>query len=195
MIAPGVGHADDRSDECLLAETMEGDGQALTVLVQRYHAPLLAYLYRYGGDHALAEDLVQETFLRVLRQDSYRLGRPVRPWLYATATNLARDHFKSAAVVRAVRPDEATWSALPDQGPGPEARAICRLGEREVAAAVGGLGHQHRAVLLLRLYHDLELREIAETLGIPVGTVKSRLSVGLRRLRELLNDVRGGSEP
>ena len=89
----------ERSDEELMAAVMSGDQSALTLLVGRYHATLLGYLYRLvGGDRPLAEDLVQETLLRVLQQRTYRSDRPFKPWVYTIATNLAKDHMKSAAV-------------------------------------------------------------------------------------------------
>src|SRR5215469_14269530 len=88
----------ERSDEQLMRAVMAGDQGALAALVTRHHAPLLGYLYRLvGGDRPLAEDLVQETLLHVLRRHTYQVGRPFEPWLYAIATNLARDYFKSAA--------------------------------------------------------------------------------------------------
>ncbi len=89
----------ERSDEQVMAAVMAGDQAALAALVTRHHSPLLGYLSRLtGGDRPLAEDLVQETFLRVLRQGICQPDRPFKPWLYAIATNLARDHFKSAAM-------------------------------------------------------------------------------------------------
>ena len=87
-----------KSDEQLLTAVMAGDQVALAALAARHHAPLLGYLYRLaGGDVQLAEDLVQETLLHVLRQRTYQSHRPFKPWLYAIATNLTRDYFKSAA--------------------------------------------------------------------------------------------------
>src|SRR5258708_11942488 len=88
----------ERSDELLIAAVLAGDQVAFATLVSRHHAPLLGYLYRLvGGDRPLAEDLVQETLLHVLRQRTRPSDRPFKPWLYTIATNLARDYFKSAA--------------------------------------------------------------------------------------------------
>src|SRR5258708_32327927 len=89
----------ERSDEQLMAAVMAGDQVALAALVTRHHAPLLGYLYRLvGGDRQLAEDLVRETLLHVLRQRTYQANRPFKPWLYMIDTNLARDYFKSTPV-------------------------------------------------------------------------------------------------
>jgi RNA polymerase sigma-70 factor, ECF subfamily len=175
------------SDEHLLAAVLAGDMDALAALVVRYQAPLAGYLDRLvGPDWALAQDLVQETFMRVLRQHSCRGNRPFKPWLYAIATNLARDHFKSAAVQRATRWDDEFASRLPDWDTGPEEQALARERAADIADALGTLSHEYRATLVLRFYNALSLQEIADTLDVPLGTVKSRLSVGLRRLREVL---------
>src|SRR5690242_17931314 len=94
----------ERSDEQLLAGVLTGDQAALAAPVTRHHALLLGYLYRLvGGDRPLAEDLVQETLLRVLGQRTRQSDSPFKPWLYKIATNLARDHFKSAAVRQRAR--------------------------------------------------------------------------------------------
>lgn len=177
------------ADEQLMTAVMAGDQSALTALVTRHHSALLGYLYRLtGGDRPLAEDLVQETFLRVLQQRSYRADHPFKPWLYAIATNLARDTFKSSAVRCRYRVDDGEEALLHlyDSAPGPEERALSAEQGSEVMAALNQLGEEYRVALLLRFYQGLSLQEIAETLRVPLGTVKSRLSVGTHRLRALL---------
>lgn len=162
-----------------------GDRPALGRLVERHHRPLIGYLYRLsGGDRPLAEDLAQETFVRLLRGSCYQVGRPFKPWLYAIATNLARDHFKAAYTRHTVAPVETADPV--DAAPGPEEVALAAEQGGEVAVALRRLGPEYRAALLLRFYGDLSLQEIAIALDVPLGTVKSRLSVGCRRLRVLL---------
>lgn len=179
----------ERSDEQLMAAVMADDQAALAALVTRHHSPLLGYLSRLtGGDRQLAEDLVQETFLRVLRQGTCQPDRPFKPWLYAIATNLARDHFKSAAMRLHWQGNDAEKALLRlhESTPGPEERALAAEQGGEIMAALAQLGEEYRVVLLLRYYQGLSLGEIAETLGVPLGTVKSRLSVGTHRLRAVL---------
>jgi RNA polymerase sigma-70 factor (ECF subfamily) len=185
----------ERSDEELMAAVLAGDQTALALLVRRHHAPLLSYLYRVvGGDHPLAEDLVQETLLRVVRQRTYQSGRPFRPWLYTIATNLARDHFKSAAVRQSLqqRDGEEALLHLRDPQVSPEERVLAAEKRDEVRTALAQLREEYRVVILLRFYQGLSLLEIAETLRIPVGTVKSRLSASVHRLRSTLGPVRKG---
>jgi RNA polymerase sigma-70 factor (ECF subfamily) len=185
-----------KTDEQLMAAATAGDQAALAELVARYHAPLLGYLYRLvDGDRPLAEDLVQETLLHVLRQSTYAVERPCKPWLYSIATNLARDHLKSAEVRRRLRgADEEELLRLHDVAPGPEARVLAAEQSGEVQMALTSLSEEYRVVLVLRFYQEFSLKEIAETLQIPLGTVKSRLSVGVHRLREVLAPVREGVE-
>ncbi|MHB8598057.1 MAG: RNA polymerase sigma factor [Ktedonobacteraceae bacterium] len=185
----------ERSDEQLMTAVTVGDQVALATLVTRHHAPLLGYLYRLvGGDCPLAEDLVQETLLHVLRQCTYQANRPFKPRLYMIATNLARDHFKSAAVRECWRSGDSEQALLQlyDSAAGPEERAIASEQGNEVREALAQLREEYRVVLLLRFYQGFSLQEIAETLHIPLGTVKSRLSVGVHRLRTVLAPVQKG---
>lgn len=185
----------ERSDEQLMAGVMTGDQMALSALVTRHHGPLLGYLYRFvGGNRLLAEDLVQETMLHVLRQRTYQPDRPFKPWLYTIATNLARDYFKSAAVRQRWQKDdeEEVLLQLYDDTAGPEEHALAAEKGLEVRVALTQLREEYRVVLLLRFYQGFSLQEIAETLQIPLGTVKSRLSVGAHRLRKMLTSVLKG---
>jgi RNA polymerase sigma-70 factor (ECF subfamily) len=185
----------ERSDEQLMAAVQAGDQVALAALVTRHHALLLGYLYRLvGGDRQLAEDLVQETLLLVLRQRTYQAARPFKPWLYTIATNLARDYFKSAAVCQRWREgdEEEALLHLEDLEPSPEERVLAAEQGNEVRAALAQLGEDYRVVVVLRFYQGFSLQEIAQTLHIPLGTVKSRLSVAVHRLRSVLAPVQKG---
>jgi RNA polymerase sigma-70 factor, ECF subfamily len=185
----------ERSDEQLMAAVQAGDQVALATLVTRHHALLLGYLYRLvGGDRQLSEDLVQETLLHMLRQRTYLADRPFKPWLYMVATNLARDYFKSAAVRQRWRggDEEEVLLHLYDNEPSPEECALAAERGSEVRAALAQLGEEYRIVLLLRFYQGFSLQEIAQTLHIPLGTVKSRLSVGVHRLRAMLAPITKG---
>jgi RNA polymerase sigma-70 factor (ECF subfamily) len=180
------------TDEELARGVQRGSRRDLASLVERHHGPLLGFLYRMcGGDRALAEDLTQETFLRVLRAiRQYHYPRPFKPWLYAIATNAARDHFKLAEIRHAdsEADNSSVWDAAADPSTGPEASALIGDEAQQVVVAVSALPMHQREAVILRYYQDLSLAEIADTLGVPVGTVKSRISLGLKRLRSLLKD-------
>jgi len=177
------------SDEQLALGIQHGRADDLTLLVERHHGPLLGFLYRMtGGDRALAEDLVQETFLRLLSKiDSYRYPRPLKPWLYAIAVNIARDHYKQA--------EFRHTDSMPTQfeisvAGTPETELVTNEETQQVATAMNNLPLLQREVILLRYFHELSLDEISQILQVPVGTIKSRLSVGLQRLKERLTAER-----
>lgn len=183
-----------------------GDREALAHLVRRYHRPLLAFYYRLSGDYHLAQDLAQECFLRlVARAGLYRYPQPLRPWLYRIAVNIWRDHVRSAAY-RPGRtiPVPLLWDrdsfplperpggdpVLSEAVPGPDEEVWRRLQGAEVAAALRALPPEFAQVLILRFGQELTVPEIAGALGLPEGTVKSRIFHGLRHLRDRLTAPR-----
>ncbi len=115
------------SNEELIEQVLNGDRSALAKLVERHHRPLLGYLFRMvGGNHPLAQDLVQETFIRVLKQRSYAAGRPFKPWLHAIATNLVRDHFRALRNRNSESLEGSTAQSVSDAAPSPEERPLPR---------------------------------------------------------------------
>lgn len=171
-------------DEKLALDVQRGKQAALAQLIKRHHNPLMGYLFRMtSGDRQLAEDLVQETFLRMLRGiDRYTYPRPFKPWLYAIATNLARDHYKAADFRLAADIDENLWHDT-----SPEEIALASDEVHTVIRALATMPDFQREVIVLRFYQALSLAEIADALDIPIGTVKSRLSMGIKRLRDVLH--------
>lgn len=171
------------ADETLARRIQNGDRSAVEPLIERHYSPLIGYLYRMtGGDRALAEDLAHETFMRVIGSIAqYQHPRPFKAWLYAIATHAARNHYKSADQRYTANADE-DFDA-PDDQPidtgmieGEEAAAVI--------AALESLPDHQREVITLYYYQQFSLQEIADTLHIPLGTVKSRLSIGISRLRD-----------
>jgi RNA polymerase sigma-70 factor, ECF subfamily len=173
------------SDEQLARGVQAGRASDLALLVERHHSPLLGFLYRLtGGDRPLAEDLAQETFLRLLRGiHQFQPARPFKPWLYAIAVNVGRDHYKSAD---ARHTDSLTEDYDAPDPLTPVEAALAAEAWQQVAAAVSALPLHQREVVVLRYADDLPLNEIAAILSLPVGTVKSRLSLALGRLRAQL---------
>jgi RNA polymerase sigma-70 factor (ECF subfamily) len=164
------------SDEELMAAVARGDERALGGLVERHGARLHAHLARLVGDRDDAHDLLQETWVRVARSaKTYETGRPVRPWLYGIAGNLARDlHRRRQVRGRLVGLD----------GQRAEAPAV-RPGDRiDLRRQLDRLPDRLREVVLLRFYEDLSEAEAALALGVPRGTVKSRLHGAIRELKQ-----------
>lgn len=196
------------SDEILATAVKTGDGAAFRILVERYERPLHAFLVRVTGDANGADDVFQETFIRVLKSiGRYEDGRPFRPWLYTIALNQARNSFRrtrreprvsidaalggGAAEGRGATLSDALASAVgspveaASQG---EAAALVR----EAVAALTGAG---REALVLFYFEGLSYEEVAEVLSIPLGTVKSRIHNALAKLVVVIGSRRASLGP
>jgi RNA polymerase sigma-70 factor (ECF subfamily) len=193
-----------RSDEDLLLRLRGGDRDALDPLVRRYERELFGYLRRYVGDDDLADDVFQNTFLQVfLKIKQYEPGRPARPWLYAIATNQAIDALRRRNRRIADRPADTVsapdeegeprplFELLPAPGDAPPDAADRTEQRQQVQAAVAKLPELLRQAVLLVYFQGLKYQDAADALGIPVGTVKSRLHAALAKLTE---EWAGGQE-
>ena len=159
----------------------------MTMLVERYYDALLHYMVRMcGGRQTVAEDMVQETFLRMMRKITlYNPARPFKPWLYAIATNIARNYYQLADTRYAVNPVEDVDFA--DKQPQPEDVLMQSEQAQGISRALAQLPDHQREVVVLFYYQEMPQKDIAEILNIPVGTVKSRLSLGLKRIRAMID--------
>ena len=173
-----------KRDEELIVEHVAGTPGVFDRLVARYAADLYNFFQRFVGNSAAADDLVQETFLQVhLSASSFDPNRSFKPWLYTIAANKGRDHIRA----RRRRPMQSLDSA----GSDPDSPAPAALLEAQGAAVpeevdaaeqaeavrrmIGQMPEHLKLILILGYYQKLPYSEIAEILGIPVGTVKSRL--------------------
>lgn len=185
-----------RTDEELLLLLREGYKEAMGTLVRRYQRELFGYLRRYVNDEHLAEDIFQLTFVALYAKiNQYEKGRPARPWIYAIATNQAIDAMRRVGR----RPTVSIESAEVENQEG-ERRGLCELLESKetnplehadlselrtlVRATVDRLPDFLRVVVILAYYQGLKYQDIADILGIPLGTVKSRLHTALAKLHE-----------
>lgn len=169
------------------------DEHALEELIHRYQRPLYNYLVRYTGNRDRAEDVFQRTFERVFeRRQQFEPGRRFKPWVFSIATHLAIDAMRKAGRHRSLELDAAAdgrdsshgslLDLLSDDRPSPIAQLEADERRQWVRDALAALPEKPRAVILLAYYERLTLAEIADTLGIPLGTVKSRLHRGLVEL-------------
>jgi RNA polymerase sigma-70 factor (ECF subfamily) len=185
------------SDEELLAQFCLGQTEAFGVLVKRYEKELFGYLQRYLGDRNLADDVFQNTFLQLYTKiGTYEAGKPVRPWLYTIATHQAIDALRRNGRHQAVSLDQGK-AAAPDgngqistlvelieaRGPDPFEQVQGEERRQRVRHSVDHLPDFLRQVVILAYYQGLKYREIAEIVGVPVGTVKSRLHAALGKLQ------------
>jgi RNA polymerase sigma-70 factor (sigma-E family) len=165
-------------------DAVESAGK-LDLLYRTYSPDALRVAYLLTGDRALAEDLMQEAFVRVLgRFRDLRNGDAFWWYLRRTIVNLSNSHFRRLRVERAhLARERSTVLGMAEIG----AAAVTDVEERErMRAALAGLRSQQRAAIVLRFYEDLSEAETADILGCAVGTVKSMVSRGMASLREEL---------
>ena len=175
----------------------ERDMQLVADLVERCQHRLVRYLLYLTGRRDYAEDLAQETWIRVLQRGSQYNGRQrFDPWLFAVARNLAIDYLrkKRKAVQTASLPDDHDEILLvSSSGPSPFEAAARSEDAMRLAGHLQILSPLYREALLLRFQEDLSLAEIAQVLGAPVTTVTSRIYRGLAALRSAFEE--GGDSP
>jgi RNA polymerase sigma-70 factor (ECF subfamily) len=175
------------SDAELIQRTGAGDRTAFEKLYQRYARPVFGLALRRLGDRGRAEDALQETFVSVWR--SARTYKPERgpgaPWLYGVARNAIVDRSRA----RNEPPTEARDEASLDSGP--DERAESAWVQWRVHRALETLPEREREVIALAYWSDLSQSEVAEKLGIPLGTVKTRTRAALAHLAEVLEGELG----
>ena len=170
----------DPSDEALVAQMAQGDRTALSSLYGRHSPKLLGLLVSMLGGKAEAEDLLHDVFLEVWRHatDYVPERGSVRAWLTTRARSRALDRIKSVSRRRSVPNEHAPEASVP---------APVFDDHRRLQETLLEMPENQREVLLLAYFEDLSASEIAGRLGIPVGTVKSRLHAALVRLHEIWN--------
>ena len=173
-----------------VARLRQGDPEALGPLLARYQNRLYRYLLRLVRDQATAEDLFQQTWLRVVEKvHQYDALRSFEAWLFALAHNLAIDHlrrYRPESLDQLLSPDEPRHMQFPSAGPDALDRALRQERTGMVIEALDELPAVYRELLSLRFEEEMKLVEIAEVLDVPLSTVKTRLKRGLERLRERL---------
>ena len=169
------------------------DPDLLDHLIEQYHYRLFRYLLSLTVNRESAEDLFQETWIRVLeRGHQYNEKWKFGTWLFTIARHLFVDHLRRENPAATSGPDEQdqtpALAETPSETPSPFDLQIQREESDRVASALERLAASYREVLVLRFQEDLGLNEIAEVVGAPLSTVKSRLYRGLEAFRNLLGE-------
>jgi RNA polymerase sigma-70 factor (ECF subfamily) len=200
------------NDEALMAAYQRGDLDAFSALVARHEKPLWNFIRRFVADGAAAEDLLQESLLRVVRGAAeWQPSAKFSTWLYTIARNLCTDHARRMSHRKAASLDASAAPAggMDGDGSGPRriegVAGVDRGGEvamqnREIAtrieAAVAALPVEQREVFLMREVMDMPFADIAAAVGASEPTVKSRMRYALTRLRQALDELRdSGAHP
>lgn len=176
---------DNLDDAALIAEAAHGEASALSTLYDRYAALMASVAQRILGDRELAEDLVHDVFMEAWRAAAdYDPARgTVRTWLMVRLRSRALDRKRSAAFRREVATDRMPTTT--DEGD--TARALAEAPDAQVVRdALATLPEEQRAVLELAYFEGLTSSEIADRMGSPIGTVKSRTAAAMAKLRAAL---------
>lgn len=188
------GEVVQQDDEVLISRFLKGDSESFNLLATRWKKRIFNFVYRYTGSFEDSEDLTQETFAKALRS----LGRLEDPrkfssWIYRIALNechMDRRRDRSHRHVFLDAEVEGNGESMPRQlaDPGDSPESVIHKQEmmerlKRVFAAIPA---EQRAVIVMREYENLKFHEIAEILDIPLSTVKSRMYMGLRALKKLL---------
>ena len=187
--------SDSRSDDDLIRAFRTGDGSAMEALFGRYRRSVFGWLLRMSQDEGEAEDLHQEAWLKVIRGIDGYVSGSFRAWLWRIVRNAAADRSRkhvAEPILDAPVEEGADAAAFVDQVPDDTVvSALTRMEEEErraaVREAVDGLSRRLKEVVLLRLNGELKFQEIADILGLPIGTVLGRMNLALAKLRQALS--------
>ncbi len=189
------------TDQEVVRHAVIGREAAYRELIRRYQRPVFSLVYRMVRNRELAEDLAQETFIKVLNAiDSYRPEYKFSSWIFKIANNAAIDHLRRRALdtlsldgsPHAATPDaiEATTLQIGDDAESPLEEVANRELGSQIEAAIGQLRPEYRNCIILRHIEGRPYEEIAEILDLPLGTVKTYIHRARNELRILLADTR-----
>ena len=183
------------TDEELIARFQEGDEQAYTELVNRYRDKLMTFVYRFVNDMEQAEDIIQDTMLKLYtHKHYYRNIAKFSTWIYTIAGNLAKTELrkrKSRKVtnISQMGPEDRDYE-LPSVAPETDEVVQSEYIEKKIQAAIQNLPLHFRTVTILRDIQELSYEEISKIVEVPLGTVKSRINRARLQLQKELKDLK-----
>ncbi len=182
------------SDEELIERFQNGDLYAFDLIVKRYKNQLLNFVYRFLGNAEEAEDLVQETFLRVYRnRKAYQKVAKFSTWIYTIAGNLAKTELRKRKRRKFFSISDLGYNEkdydISDEAYNPEKDVDGRMKEEIIHREIEDLSPKFREVIILRDVQQLSYEEISQIVNIPLGTVKSRVNRGRLKLQEKLKSI------
>jgi RNA polymerase sigma-70 factor (ECF subfamily) len=180
------------SDEYLLEMTVQGNGQSFGILVERWEQRIFRFICRYTGNIEEARDLTQDTFTKAF-QNLSRLSDPARfsSWLYKIALNECRMRFRRSRGIQQVSFDDVQTETEKKEHhriDSPEELAARNESVERLKSAFNRLPEEQREVILMKEYQGLRFYEISGILGIPLSTAKSRMYLGLKTLKRIMEE-------
>lgn len=186
----------DLSDEELILEFQKNNTErAFELLVQRYKNPLTNFVFRYLGDYESCIDVVQETMIKVYRyKDTYQSIAKFSTWIYTIAGNLAKTELqrrkrRTILSINAFGKDNDEDYEIPDENYRPDTITDSGIKDEIIQKAFMKVSEAYRKAVILRDIQELSYEEIADIMGITVGTVKSRINRGRAQLQKLLKGI------
>lgn len=188
-------------EQTLVERISRGESSAFQELVEQNKKKVYYLALDIVGNHHDAEDISQEVFLKVFRSfKTFKRDSKLSSWLYRITVNASIDHLRKKSAVPEKMQDEFLEEQLEHNPAGslefasnPERRAENQILQERIESALQKISAQERSAFVLRHYHDLMLKDIAEAMNISVGTVKSYLFRGIRKLQKELATYRGTS--
>ena len=190
----------DQPDEDLMVSYQQGEARAFEILLGRHRKPVFNYILRFIGERETAEDLLQETFMRVIKgAEAYKRQAKFTTWLYTIARNLCvdqtrrRKHRKHASLdaPMAASDDSGTlMDVIPGNEMASDRKSVNKELHETMQRAIGALSEEQREVFLMREFLDMPFKQIAEVVGVPENTVKSRMRYALEKLRLELDEYK-----
>ena len=184
----------ETTDEELIARFQNGDNYAFDLLVKRYKDPLMNFIFRFVGEKNEAEDIVQETFLRLFKNKHYyKEIAKFSTWIYTIAGNLAKTELRKRKrrklfSISHYMATEKDYD-IPDSTTSPESDTNTIITDKIIQSAIDKLSPKFKQVIILRDIQGFSYEEIADIVNIPLGTVKSRVNRARLKLQEDLKDL------
>jgi RNA polymerase sigma-70 factor, ECF subfamily len=179
------------TDEALMTAVREGDLAKLGLLFERHHGALFDFLTWMTGNRGVAEDLVQDIFVRILKyRATYRDGGSFETWLYRIARNARADYFR---VREPVEPLGAEALSRPEPGPNPMRRLEANREQARLRRALQELREDKRELIVLTRFRGMSHQQIAELLGVETGAIKVRIHRALKELRDIFLRLSDGN--
>jgi RNA polymerase sigma-70 factor (ECF subfamily) len=190
----------DEADETLMEMYQRGEVRSFEVLLSRHRKPVYNFILRFVGDKETAEDLLQDTFMRVIKSaDTYRRQAKFTTWLYTIARHLCvdqsrrRKHRKHASLdapLDASQESGTLLEVIPSKDLRSDRQSVNKELLDHMQRAIATLSEEQREVFLMREFLDMPFKQIAEVVGVPENTVKSRMRYALEKLRLELDEYK-----
>jgi RNA polymerase sigma-70 factor, ECF subfamily len=183
------------SDERLIGEFQNGNVEAYNEIVLRYKDRLINFLFRYTGSKEEAEDLAQDTFLKLYRSKHlYKEIAKFSTWLYTIAVNIAKTNLRKKSKFNSISisdfdPENEKDFDIASSDLAPDEIANSAMESYYIQKAINMLDDHYREAIILRDIQDLDYEEIAEIIKIPLGTVKSRINRAREKLKTILEEI------